>query len=167
MKQSPALVAYAVLVPLAVAFVLLSGDALPPVVAAHFGVTGAADGFMPRTAYLTFILAVALGVTLVFVLAPLLLAFVPTGLVNLPNRDYWLAPERRAATLRFLRNHAQWLATLLLVFLCFVHWLVVEANALRPPKLASSWLIIGLVLLTAGTIGWLGALLVHFRRTGA
>lgn len=167
MKQNPAFVTYAVLVPVAVAFVLWSGSALPPVVASHFGAAGTANGFMARSAYLTFFLAVALGTTFVLALVPLLLGLLPPGLINLPNRSYWLAPERRAATLRFVRNHSQWLATLLLVFLCFVHWLVVEANTLRPPRLSSSLLIVGSVLLVACAILWLGALVVHFRRTGA
>jgi len=53
---------------------------------------------------------------------------------------------------------------LLVVFLCFVHWLVVKANTLQPPRLAVRSFIAGLLLFLVAAVVWLGTLLVHFRR---
>ena len=35
-----------------------------------------------------------------------------TSAINIPNRDYWLAPARREATLRYIEAHAYWLGSL-------------------------------------------------------
>ena len=37
-------------------------------------------------------------VTACFAILPAVIEGLPPRMVNLPNKDYWLAPERRAAT---------------------------------------------------------------------
>src|SRR2546427_7634657 len=36
--------------------------------------------------------------------------FLPVNSINIPNRNYWLAPERRVVTFDFLFRHLLWLA---------------------------------------------------------
>ena len=42
---------------------------------------------------------------------------IPNSLINLPSREYWLAPERRESTVEFMSRHMLWFgsATLLLL----------------------------------------------------
>ena len=47
----------------------------------------------------------------------------------------FVAPERRAETVAYLREHLGRLCPLLVVFLCAVHGLVVRANESVPPRL--------------------------------
>ncbi len=47
---------------------------------------------------------------------------------------------------------------LLLAFLCFVHWLVVQANASVTKELPQAPFFAGLALLLVGTLGWAAAL---------
>ena len=148
----------------AAGFILLSVQSLPPVVASHFAAGGNANGFMPRNAYLGLMLFMALGVPFLLALGHRLIRFVPPHLVNLPNRDYWLAPERTAETFAFLHNHGIYLSVLLAVFLCFIHWLVVRANQLQPPHFSPSLFVTGLVLFLVAVTVWIGLLLVHFHR---
>ena len=148
----------------AAVFVWLTSDALPAVVASHFTANGAANGFMPRGAYVAVMLGVTIVVPLLIALSGRFASMLPIHLVNLPNRRYWLAPERRAATLASLSELSVYFASALLVFLCFVHWLVVRANESQPPHLESAPFLVGLALFVATTIVWLVVLLQRFRR---
>lgn len=165
MKSTSSLSLFVVLLVLAAGFIVLSGQSLPPVVASHFALGGNADGFMPRNAYLGLMLLITVGVPLLLALGHNLLRFVPVNLVSLPNRNYWLSPERTAETFAFLRNHGIYLSALTAAFLCFVHWLVVQANKVQPPLLSTSWFVTGLVLFLLSVAAWTGVLFLHFRRS--
>src|SRR5450755_1442222 len=106
------------------AFVWLTSGGLPPVVASHFGPGGAANGFMGKGAYTAFMLAFVVAVPALVASSTLLVGVLPTNLINLPHRQYWLAPQRRATTLEALSSLGLRFAFVLVLFLCFVHWLV-------------------------------------------
>ena len=59
----------------------------------------------------------------------------PAALLSLPNKRYWLAPERVAQTRAWLVDQCAGYGILLCVFLCYVHTLVVRAHASTPPHL--------------------------------
>lgn len=116
----------------AAVFVWHTSDGLPPLVASHFGTSGTANRFMPRTFYVRFMLAIVLGLPTILTLVTWRTLVSPKARINIPNRDYWLAPERRAETIAFLRAGLLWFGVLLVAFLCFAHWLVVLANRMQP-----------------------------------
>ncbi len=70
--------------------------------------------------------------------------------INMPHRDYWLAPERREATLQHMGEHLSGLGLLLLALLSGI-----QGYALMGGQSARFWL--------AGAIG-LGLLLVGWLR---
>jgi hypothetical protein len=148
----------------AAAFVLISGSGLPPVVASHFGIGGAVDGFMSRNAYLGFILIGTVIIPLLIVLPQRIVQTLPPRLISLPNRDYWLAPERIESTLEYFRNHAVWFAALFIALVCFVHWEVVQANSRSPARLVAAQFITGLALYVVSVFVWIGAMIRHFRQ---
>lgn len=148
----------------AAAFVWLTSRRLPAIVASHFDLHGAADGFMARTTYAAFMLAFAAGLPLLVALLPNLLFRSAHVRLNLPHREYWLAPERRPETVTFLCRHNARFAFLLTLFLCYVHWLVVRANAAAPPRLSSPLLVAGLILFGVTGLVWFGVLLARFQR---
>lgn len=127
-------------------FVWWSSGRLPEVVASHFGAGGVADGFMPRGQYVVFMLALVLAVPTLVFFAGRLASRVPVQFVNLPNKQYWLAPERRAATLESLGRFAAWAAYATLGVLCLAHWFVVQANLEQPSRLEQAPLIAVLAL---------------------
>lgn len=148
------------------AFVWQTSRGMPAVVASHFGANGAADGFMSRGAYVATILFISVG-------TPLLVGFLPVAAagkqgqrLNIPNREYWLADERRDATVAFVRLHGRWFAGALVVFLGYTHWLVVRANTQAPPVLSTVAMMGGLGVFFAYVAGWLMVLFVRFRRPG-
>jgi uncharacterized membrane protein len=92
--------------------------ALPPRVASHFGGSGAPNGWMSREAFLAFWAGVIL-VTAVSLLAGAYSAErAPESRINLPRKDYWLAPERRRQTLDAISSRMLWFgaATYVLLF---------------------------------------------------
>jgi hypothetical protein len=146
-------------------FIILSAGALPERVASHFGRGGFANGWMTRGAYLGL---VALGATVLPLMTAALLSTLPRAfprLANIPNRDYWLAAERREATLAALDGFGWAFASLLTLFFAGMHWTILDANASVPPRLAEApvhALVIGFSILL---VAWVAALLLRFRRT--
>jgi serine/threonine-protein kinase len=133
-------------------------------VASHFVTDGAANGFMPKGVYISFMVLMALGLPLLMGILLGLGRHLPSSFINLPNRGYWLAPERIEATREYLGRQSRTFAGLLVVFMCFVHWQVVQANLVQPPRLPESSFIFGLVLFALATVVWTGAFIAHFRR---
>jgi uncharacterized membrane protein len=157
---------FVVVVGCAATFILLTCQQLPAIVAAHFDGSGAADGFMPFRTYVGLMLALLVGLpTLTLLLIHRVLRS-PNARINIPNREYWLAPERRAETVHQLKSGLLCFYTFLLVFLCYLHWLLVLANGREPPALPSSWFIGGLVIFLAVVFVWLSVFLARFRRIG-
>ena len=146
------------------AFVWLTSGALPSVVASHFGPGGQANGFMGKAPYMALMLALVIAVPALVASSVLLVRVLPPQLVNLPNKRYWLAPERRAASLEALGALSLRFAVALAVFLCFVHWLVVRANAVQPPKLQEAWLYGGMAVFGIATLLWIFSLYRRFGR---
>jgi hypothetical protein len=164
MMRAASLSALLMLLLVAAVFVLLSGSSLPPVVASHFAASGEANGFIPRRVYLGLMLVLTVGLPLLLVCVHGAVRFINPRFINLPHREYWLAPERVAATLAFLQSQSIYFAALLAVFLCFVHWLVVRANAVQPPHLSASSFVAGLVVFLVALVVWMRTFLVYFRR---
>jgi uncharacterized membrane protein len=145
-------------------FVGFTSSGLPEVVASHFGPSGAADGYMPRSIYVVLLLVLIVGVPLLLALLPAAVAGRGEKKLNIPNREYWLAPERRESTIAFIRAHGMWFAAAVAVFMAYVHWLVLRANELHPPRLSTTGITAGLVVFFLLLVVWLAVLYARFRR---
>jgi uncharacterized membrane protein len=156
---------FALLLLAAAAFIAITGQSLPDIVASHFNSTGHADGYMLRNTYLVFMGVVTVAVPFAIVVLQALMVHRPERL-SLRNREYWLAPERREETLEFLNLHATRFAAMLVLLLCVVHWLLVKANAVQPAHLDSRLFITALVAFLVTTVVWLAALYIRFRGRG-
>jgi len=144
---------------LAAGFVLYSSLQMPALVGSHFAASGAADSFMSRGRYLALMLCVT-------IVLPLLVTLpVSLGLdnPNLPNRDYWLAPERREETIAFVRQQMMRFGVALLLFICYAHWLVTRANEHSPPALSVVSLVSGLLMFAAYAVIWIALYFTRFR----
>jgi uncharacterized membrane protein len=108
--------------------IALVWERLPPLMASHFGASGLPNGWMSRDEFFGFMALVAGGTGLLFATLGLLLRFIPVNLINMPNRDYWLAPDRRAATLRRMAAWMAWFGVGMSAFLAFVTELTLRAN---------------------------------------
>jgi uncharacterized membrane protein len=76
----------------------------PAQMAAHFNIEGNPDRFVSRAEFFWFEIQTMLIVLGVSVVPQLLFLVLPASLINLPNREYWLAEEHREETLNRLSS---------------------------------------------------------------
>jgi len=143
-------------------FIMRTTGGLPPILASHFDAGGHPTAFMRRADYLHFMLGVGIGAPLALV-ALLTAVYSRAADMKLPNRDYWLAPERIGRTRDFLVAHGIWFGSLLISMVCYVHWLELQAHRQRPLHLPDELVYAGLILFFLITVGWFAALLLAFR----
>jgi len=141
-------------------------SSLPPFVASHFDAAGHPNAHMTREFYSKFIFTMGVGFPLAMV-ALLTAIYSKASDMKLPNRDYWLAPERIAQTRSMLVAHGVWFGCLMVAMVCYVHWLELGAHRSTPPQLSNPMLMGGLVAFMAISVGWILALLRAFRRPRA
>jgi uncharacterized membrane protein len=130
-------------------FMLIAGGAaihfyflyaqLPETVASHFDGRGMPNGWQPKGLFFAFLVGALVISAAVAFAVPRIIAAVPTERVNLPNKDYWLAPEWRAESLAFLETQFAWFGCGLLLFMVFVFELAIRANFREHPQLDSSF----------------------------
>jgi uncharacterized membrane protein len=148
-------------------FVWLTAPQLPDRVAVHFGAHGQPNGWMTRDQHVLLFLAAGLGVpTLVLGIFALIRRLQGRGL-NVPNKEYWLAPERRQETLDFILRQGFWYAGLFTAFFAAIHWSIVMANRQAPVSLPATliaWIASG--FLSASAV-WMGGFFWYFLRKPA
>jgi len=136
---------------------------LPPRIAVHFDAAGEPTSYMLRGDYRIFMLSFAAALPAALV-AIMTLAYSRATDLKIPNREYWLSPQRLARTRAFLIAHGVWLGSMVIAIMCFVQWLVWQANQRLPPHLSNQSLIAGTLLLLLCMSAWIGTLMLAFRR---
>lgn len=159
-------VAFLALVLIALAQAFWQHDRLPERVAAHFDGAGRANGWMSRGTHTGLQVATILFMTALFQGIALLQPRLPKQYVNLPHRDFWLAPERAAATHARVSGAVLAIGCAVILFFIVLFHLVYQANLASPPRLPGTiwWLTAGLVTVTGANIA---ALVTHFARKPA
>jgi len=105
-----------------------SAGVLPDRVASHFDAGGAADGWSSRAAFLQAYVGIVGLVALMMAGLAVLMPRLPAGALNVPDREYWLAPERAAASIRRVADWLLEFGAATVVFLVAVFHLSVRAN---------------------------------------
>ena len=149
---------------LACAFLALlaaSAPLLPERVATHFGADGQPNGWMTRSAHLLFTGGFGLSFPLLFSGLCFCLRHFPPRLINIPHRDYWFAPGRRAESCAFLFRHSLWLSCLWLLFVAAVSLQILEANRTNHACLSPTFVLALTATFITGLGGWI---LLLFRR---
>jgi uncharacterized membrane protein len=140
---------------------------LPETIAMHFGPSGQANGWSGKAVFFPIYGAIEAAI----VLAGLAMAFfgerMPASFLNMPNRNYWLSPERRAESLSFFWTQTIWIEAITLAFLIVVAQVVFRANlAGGEPTLARDFVVV--VVLFVAAVVWQSARIVRrFSRSGA
>ena len=154
----------AVLIAVAVAIVAATSSELPARVAVHFGAGGAANGWQSRDGYTMAMIALVVGLPLLLVTALGGLPRLGACVANIPNKQYWLAPERREGTFERLTRFATLLGMVLVAFLTAMHLIVVEANTSTRPTLPTTPFIAVMLAFAVVMIAWAVTLTYGFRR---
>ena len=137
---------------------------LPAKVASHFDIHGNPNGWMSRGSDIEIMLAVGILVPGIVVGSMGGAGRIPISFINLPHRDFWLAPGQRQSALAVLLRYGLWFAALNVLFLTGLQALTVEANQHQPYHLDMPHLEILAAFYLAAVILWTLLLLRHFSK---
>jgi uncharacterized membrane protein len=142
-------------------------NGMPGVMATHFGASGSPNGWQTKGQFFV-VEIVMLGVCLLIGFGvPWIISMAPPSLVNLPNKEFWLAPVRRDHTLAVFRMQMAWFACALLTFLIIVNQLVYNANQSVPHQLNGPQFTMALVAFLGFVAIWTIRLISYFSKTTA
>lgn len=138
---------------------------LPSVVASHFSGRGAANGWQTKQAFFQVLVIISVIVAVVGLAIPKIISVLPSQMINLPNKNYWLAPEHADETMSFLNAHFAWFACALFLFniLVFDYAVQINLDPQHPPSSERFWYVLeGFLVFT--TL-WTVRILAKFLRT--
>lgn len=128
---------------LGVAATIIMARYLPERVATHFSFSGAPNAWSSNLTNTIFFCAMFLVMNLLFLAIPWLLRKLPVSLINMPNRDYWLAPERREQSVRRMGVYMAVFAVGMNLFMIAVESTTFAANRSMVPLSPVSIIAIG------------------------
>jgi uncharacterized membrane protein len=151
------------LVALAIIQVVYYYPQMPDVVASHFNGLGAPNDWASKNGFFGLYLAIILMLVAIFEFVP---GWSESGSrlsMKIPNRDYWLAPERVQQTRAFFRHQMYIMGIVHMMLTIYAVQLAILANFDQEPRLHQSigWaLMLYFIFLSA----WLIHFYLHFRK---
>lgn len=120
----------------ALAFLLIAGTLhlhhylplMPEKIATHFDGSGRPDGWMSHRGLMIFDIVMLSVISLIMLSAGPMIRRLPPSMLNIPNRDYWLVPERRNEVSVIMMNHMIWLVCWAVAFFTAVDHMIFTAN---------------------------------------
>jgi uncharacterized membrane protein len=98
----------------------------PDVMASHFNMQGNPDHYVPKLEFFGFQAQTVLVVLVLSLVIQVLPLIIPLKWINMPNREYWLAPERRDITADLMSSYG----AILLRLYCLGYKLVLNWQSL-------------------------------------
>ncbi|MBM4147573.1 MAG: DUF1648 domain-containing protein [Lentisphaerae bacterium] len=148
-----------------VVLALVSWALLPDRVAIHFGVGGRPDNWAPGCVNALVVLCLDTVLFLAFYFSPRLTSVVPAKWMSLPNKQFWLAPENRAATDAKVSALMWRFGTALFAFL-FAVGVLAAANLADPVRLNERLVLSIAGVFLAYSLVWCVSFLREFRLPG-
>ncbi len=137
---------------------------LPATLASHFDGRGTPNGWQTKGVFFSFYVG---GILLAAVLCyglPRMIAAMPYSTINLANKAFWLAPERRAETLAYIANFFAWFACAIFFVEITVMEYAIRANLSPELRFAPStlWWVLGSFFVFV--VFWIGRFIAHFAK---
>ena len=101
---------------------------LPDQIATHFNAAGEPDGFSSKSSFALLQIGLLLGMPILLIGTGKLSQLAPESMVNIPHKEYWLHPDRRAATMSFVETMLAWITVGTQAFLMIIVQLTYQAN---------------------------------------
>lgn len=136
---------------------------LPERVATHFGPGGEPNDWMDRTSAAILLGGFQLVFPLLLLSVVRLLKWIPNAFINIPHREYWLAPARRESALAWLARPMSGIAGLTAALLVVTSHLTFRANV-RTGRLEEFPFFVCLATYLAGTFLLVIRILRRFGR---
>jgi len=136
---------------------------LPEVMASHFTGQGAPNNWQPKPVFFLLMTLAVVASTIPAFIVPRLLPSLPASKINLPNKTYWLAPERRDGTWQFFRAQMAWFGCALLFVLLYAAGQAINANLPTARHFDSQGMLYVMIGFLLFCILWVVHLVYHFR----
>jgi len=138
---------------------------LPAVVASHFNARGMPNGWQTKQAFFVVFAVVSFLIVFVAFGIPRLISALPPQLINLPNKQYWLAPQNLAETRAFLETQFAWFGCAVYVVIILAFDFAIQSNLHpeNPPNPNRIWYILGAFLVFVPL--WIIRLTLRFSTT--
>jgi uncharacterized membrane protein len=114
---------------------------LPESVPSHFGSNGKATSFSSKEMMIGSHLAVIGVLLVIFGIVGALLKNGKASYINVPNREYWFAPERRAQSSNDVLSLLLWILCSVLALMLLVFYSKAESAILETNKLGAAFYI--------------------------
>ncbi len=143
------------------------GPKLPDPTPSHFGFNGQPDDWMTKNKYMWvtggIYLSTLVLVSLFCFALPQSIKFFSDNMINIPNKEYWLAPQRRTETLANIKSKTYQVGYLTLGLIVGIFHLGFESSAATEPRFSTEWFF-ALMLFYLLAMGiWILKLYLSFR----
>ncbi len=136
---------------------------LPARMATHFGKDGTPNDWMNKSIATTVNCALVVVIPLFFIAIGSLLRGLPTTLINIPNREFWFAPERREQSIQWISTTMSWFGAAIALFVVVINHLTFVANR-DGESLNSAAFLTALGLFLAAALALVVTVTIRFRR---
>jgi uncharacterized membrane protein len=136
---------------------------MPGTMVVHFGTSGAPNGWSARPVFIATFGATEALIVLLGLALPSLIGRIPADFINIPNRQYWLASERRDESVSFIRTQVMWMETATLVFLMAIAQIIFTLNLSGAPRRLPGDFWIVAVAFVAVIVWFAARIMLRFR----
>ena len=137
---------------------------LPGRLASHFAASGNANGWMTKSQFLMTYAIVLLPALILEFRMPRRIAATGGNRLRLPNKEFWLAPERRAETFAYFERFFAWYGCAFLLLEVFAMGMAMRANFQSPPQLPASLMLFAIAAFVLFNIVCVTAMLRRFSK---
>ena len=137
---------------------------LPDVVQSHFNAQGAPNGWQSKPVFFSFFVGVTVLATLITFALPAIIRSMPTEIINLPNKAYWLSPPRRSASFDFLATWFAWFGCAVFLVILFTFDYAVQSNLHPDHRPDPTRFLYVLFAFLAFTLLWIFRIFLRFSR---
>lgn len=139
---------------------------LPDQVVSNFDYDGTPNGWTDKGSFLgSFTVMMVFTLGLFYAISWLIRRMAGRG-INVPNRDYWLAPERRETTVAHVAHSLEGYGLATYGFLLWTHQLTISANLSVPPSMPAAPFWAGLGAFMLFSLVWTIRLITRFSNPG-
>lgn len=138
---------------------------LPERVASHFDLYGRPNGWTSKGVFIVTYAVTVLFMALMYACIKYALPTMPDSLINMPNKNYWLSPERRSESINIIMGYMTVFCSATLFFLMGTMHLVIRVTLGRSQTLAE-WFYGLLMCYLIFTIVWTMRLIRKFSVKG-